>query len=194
MRGGTTCKNVNAEFPLGVLCVVTGVSGSGKSTLVELTLFPAVAQRLRMEGEKPLPFDEILGAGQVEDAMLVDQSPIGRTPRSNPVTYIKAFDPNSCPVRGNYRGPSARLQSKPFQLSMSTEVAANPVRARVTLASTCGLMEDVYMRCAQCQGQRYRREVLEVKHRGLSIAEVLELSVREAFTFLSRTPPDTYHD
>ena len=90
---GNNLQNVDVEIPLGVLCVVTGVSGAGKSTLVQDTLFPAVAERLRMETEKPLPLDDLLGAGQLEDAILVDKSPIGRTPRSNPVTYIKAFDP-----------------------------------------------------------------------------------------------------
>ena len=90
---GNNLQNVTAEFPLGVLCVVSGVSGAGKSTLVEQTLFPAVARGLRLEGDQPLPHEDLLGAGQLEDAILVDQSPIGRTPRSNPVTYIKAFDP-----------------------------------------------------------------------------------------------------
>lgn len=179
---GNNLQDIDAEIPLGVLCVVTGVSGSGKSTLVEQTLFPAVAQRLRLEWEKPLPFDEILGTGQLEDAMLIDQSPIGRTPRSNPVTYIKAFDPIRALFAETTEAQARGFKTSHFSFNVDggrCESCQGEGYTRIDMR----LMDDVYMRCAQCQGQRYRREVLEVKHRGLSIAEVLELSVREAFTF-----------
>ncbi len=89
---GNNLKNLNVEFPLGVLCVVTGVSGSGKSTLVQDTLYGALCGRKHKSGPKPYPFDDVFGDGQIDDVVLVDQSPIGRSPRSNPVTYIKAFD------------------------------------------------------------------------------------------------------
>src|SRR6185369_7291881 len=84
--------NLTVEFPLGLLCVVTGVSGSGKSTLVEDTLYPALCRRLRRPADRPAPYDDVFGDGQIDNCLLVDQRPIGRSPRSNPVTYIKAFD------------------------------------------------------------------------------------------------------
>ncbi len=179
---GNNLKNITAEFPLGMLCVVTGVSGAGKSTLVQQTLFPAVAQHLRLDSDKPSPFDEITGASQVEDAVLVDQSPIGRTPRSNPVTYIKAFDP----IRALFAA-SAEAQSRGFKAShFSFNVDGGRCEACQGEGYTqidMRLMADVYMRCPECHGQRYRREVLEVKVRGCNIAEVLDFSVREAFSF-----------
>ncbi len=89
---GNNLKNVTVEFPLGVLCLVTGVSGSGKSTLVEDTLYPALCRRMKLEAPRPEPYDDVFGDGQIDDLVMVDQSPIGRSPRSNPVTYIKAFD------------------------------------------------------------------------------------------------------
>ena len=89
---GNNLKNVTVEFPLGVLCLVTGVSGSGKSTLVQDTLYPALCRRLRKDAPKPDPHDDVFGDGQLDDVIMVDQSPIGRSPRSNPVTYLKAFD------------------------------------------------------------------------------------------------------
>ena len=179
---GNNLQDITVEFPLGVLCVVTGVSGAGKSTLVQDTLFPAVAQGLRMESDKPLDLDELLGAGQLEDAILVDQSPIGRTPRSNPVTYIKAFDP----IRTLF-ADTPEAQSKGFKAShFSFNVDGGRCEACQGEGFTqvdMRLMADVYMRCGECQGQRYRREVLEVKYRGCNIAEVLDMSVREAFGF-----------
>ena len=179
---GNNLQAITVEFPLGVLCVVTGVSGAGKSTLVGQTLFPAVAQKLRLDGDKPAPYEDLLGAGQLEDAILIDQSPIGRTPRSNPVTYIKAFDP----IRALF-AQSTEAQTRGFKAGhFSFNVAGGRCEAcqgegytRVDMR----LMADVYMRCAECQGRRYRREVLDVKYRGCNIAEVLDFSVREAFTF-----------
>lgn len=179
---GNNLQNVSVEFPLGVLCVVTGVSGAGKSTLVERTLYPAVASRLGMDVDKPAPYDDLFGAGQVEDVVLIDQSPIGRTPRSNPVTYIKAFDP----IRALF-AESNEAQAKGFKAGhFSFNVDGGRCEACQGEGYTqidMKLMADVYMRCAECQGTRYRREVLDVKYRSCDIAEVLDLSVREAFTF-----------
>lgn len=179
---GNNLQDVTAEFPLGVLCMITGVSGAGKSTLVQQTLFPAVAQRLRIEGEKPLPFEEILGAGQLEDAVLVDQSPIGRTPRSNPVTYVKAFDQIRALFAGTNEAQARRFRASHFSFNVDggrCEACQGEGYTQIDMR----LMADVYMRCAECRGQRYRHEVLDVKYRGLNIAEVLDLTVREAFTF-----------
>jgi excinuclease ABC subunit A len=179
---GNNLQDIAVEFPLSVMCVVTGVSGSGKSTLVQQTLFPAVAQRLRMEVERPEPFKEILGVHQIEDAVLIDQSPIGRTPRSNPVTYVKAFDP----IRAMF-AETNEAQSRGFKAShFSFNVEGGRCEACQGdgfLQIDMRLMADVYMKCPECHGQRFRREVLDVKYRGYNIAEVLDLSVREAFTF-----------
>ena len=179
---GNNLQNVSVEFPLSVMCVVTGVSGAGKSTLVQQTLFPAVAQRLRQDVERPEPFDEILGVHQIEDVVLIDQSPIGRTPRSNPVTYVKAFDP----IRALF-AESNEAQARGFKAS---HFSFNVEGGRCEACQGAGflqidmrLMADVYMKCSECQGQRFRRELLDVKYRGYNIAEVLNLSVREAFTF-----------
>jgi len=179
---GNNLKNLTVEFPLGVLCLVTGVSGAGKSTLVRGTLFPAVAQRLRLESEPAEPFADLLGAGQVDDALLVDESPIGRTPRSNPVTYVKAFDP----IRSLFaETPAAEARGfKAGHFSFNVEGGrCEACQGDGFTQIDMRFMADVYVRCAECQGARYRREVLDVKYRGLSIAEVLDLSVREAFTF-----------
>ncbi len=179
---GNNLQDISVDFPLSTLCVVTGVSGAGKSTLVQQTLFPAVAQRLRQEVERPEPFTEIKGVHQIEDAILIDQSPIGRTPRSNPVTYVKAFDP----IRALF-AESTEAQAHGFKAShFSFNVDGGRCEACQGdgfLQIDMRLMADVYMKCPECHGQRFRREVLDVKYRGYNIAEVLNLSVREAFTF-----------
>jgi excinuclease ABC subunit A len=179
---GNNLKNVTVEFPLGVLCVVTGVSGSGKSSLVEKTLYGAVAQRLHREVEKPLPFEDLLGVGQIEDVQIVDQSPIGRTPRSNPVTYVKAFDP----IRALF-AETTEAQARGFKaghFSFNAEGGrCEACQGEGFLQIDMRFMADVFMRCNECQGARYRKEVLDVKYRGQSIADVLNLSVREAFNF-----------
>ncbi|MBX3432725.1 MAG: excinuclease ABC subunit UvrA [Pirellulales bacterium] len=180
-RGNNLC-DLTVEFPLGVLCVVTGVSGAGKSTLVQQTLYPAVAQKLGKEVERPAEHDDLLGAGHIEDVLLVDQSPIGRTPRSNPVTYVKAFDP----IRTLF-AETVEAQARGFgagHFSFNVEGG----RCEACQGDGCQqidmrFMADVFMRCPECGGDRYRREVLDVKYRGMSIADVLDLSVREAFTF-----------
>jgi excinuclease ABC subunit A len=179
---GNNLKNLTVEFPLGVLCVVTGVSGAGKTSLVQQTLFQAVAQKLRLDSEPPAPFDDILGTGQLEDAILVDQSPIGRTPRSNPVTYVKAFDPIRNLFAETMEAKSRGFKAGHFSFNVDggrCEACQGDGSTRIDMR----FMADVYMTCAECQGARYRREVLDVKYRGLSIDEVLQLSVREAFTF-----------
>jgi excinuclease ABC subunit A len=161
---------------------VTGVSGSGKSTLVEETLYPALCRRMRKEAPRPADYDDIYGDGQIEDVILVDQSPIGRSPRSNPVTYIKAFDE----IRGVF---ADTLEARTHNYTAS-HFSFNSSDGRCAACEGDGYLEidmqflaDVYMKCGECQGARYRREILEVRYRGLNIAEVLEMTVREAFTF-----------
>jgi excinuclease ABC subunit A len=179
---GHNLQNISAEFPLALLCAVTGVSGSGKSTLVEDTLYPALCQRLRKETHRPLPFDDVFGDGQINDVILVDQSPIGRSPRSNPVTYAKAFDE----IRGVFADTT---DAKTRGLSAG-HFSFNVEGGRCTHCEGEGFLlidmqflPDVYMRCPECRGQRYRPEVLAVKYRGTSIAEALDMTVREAFAF-----------
>ena len=179
---GNNLQNVDVEFPLGILCVVTGVSGSGKSTLVQHTIYPAVAERLGIDTDKPAPYDGLSGARQVEDVVSIDQSPIGRTPRSNPVTYIKAFDPIRALFADSNEAQAHGFKASHFSFNVDggrCEACQGEGYKKIDMK----LMADVYMRCAECQGHRYRREVLEVKYRGCNIAEVLDFSVREAFTF-----------
>ncbi|HEX7379868.1 MAG TPA: excinuclease ABC subunit UvrA [Pirellulales bacterium] len=179
---GNNLRNISVEVPLGVLCLVSGVSGSGKSTLVEETLYPALCRRLRKEAPRPLEHDDVIGDGQISDVVMVDQSPIGRSPRSNPVTYIKAFDE----IRQVF---AATIDARTHNYTAG-HFSFNVHGGRCDACEGQGFIEvdmrflaDVYMKCAQCQGRRYQRNILEVKYRGLNIAEVLDMTVREAFAF-----------
>jgi excinuclease ABC subunit A len=179
---GNNLKNISVEFPLGVLCLVTGVSGSGKSTLVEDTLYPALRRRMRLEAPKPAPHGDVFGDGQLNEVILVNQDPIGRSPRSNPVTYIKAFDE----IRAVF---AETLEARTRNYSAS-HFSFNVDGGRCSTCNGDGYLEidmqflaDVFMKCSQCQGKRYRPEILKIKYRGRDISEVLEMTVREAFTF-----------
>ncbi len=179
---GNNLKNLTVSFPLGVLCLVTGVSGAGKSTLVHETLYGALCRRKQRDAPAPHPYDDVLGDGQIDDVMLVDQSPIGRSPRSNPATYVKAFDP----IREVFAQTiDARTHNYP-----ASHFSFNVDGGRCETCRGDGFLEidmqflpDVYVKCAECQGARYRRQILEVVYRGRNIAEVLEMTVREAFAF-----------
>ncbi len=179
---GNNLDNVTVEFPLGILCLVTGVSGSGKSTLVQGTLYPALCRRLRKDAERPYPFDDVFGDGQIDDVIMVDQSPIGRSPRSNPVTYLKAFDEIRAVFASTVEARTRGYTSSHFSFNVDG--------GRCSACQGDGYTEidmqflaDVFMKCTQCGGTRYRDEILEVTYRGRNIAEVLEMTVREAFTF-----------
>ena len=184
---GNNLKNVTVEFPLGVLCLVTGVSGSGKSTLVQDTLYPALCRRLHKEAPKPAECDDVFGDGQIDDVIMVDQSPIGRSPRSNPVTYLKAFDE----IR-NVFAETVEARTRGYSAS---HFSFNVDGGRCSRCEGEGYLQvdmqflaDVFMRCSQCNGTRYRDEILDVTYRGRNIAEVLEMTVREAFTFFRGQP------
>ena len=179
---GNNLKDITVELPLGVLCVVTGVSGAGKSTLIHDTLFPALCRRKRKDSERPLPYDDVFGDGQIDDLIMVDQSPIGRSPRSNPVTYIKAFDA----IRNVF---AETIDARTHNYSAS-HFSFNVDGGRCSGCNGDGFVQidmqflaDVYMKCNQCNGTRYRREILDVKYRGKSIADVLEMTVRQAHSF-----------
>jgi len=179
---GNNLKNLTVEFPLGLMCVVSGVSGAGKSTLVQDTLYGAICRRKRKDCDKPLPYDDVVGDGQVDDVVLVDQSPIGRSPRSNPVTYIKAFDP----IRAVFAETiEARTHNYgPGHFSFNIEGGrCEACQGEGYVQIDMQFMPDLFMKCGTCGGTRYRREILSVQYRGRNIADVLEMTVREAFTF-----------
>ncbi|HLA85964.1 MAG TPA: excinuclease ABC subunit UvrA, partial [Thermoguttaceae bacterium] len=184
---GNNLKNITVEFPLGVLCLVTGVSGSGKSTLVQDTLYPALCRRLRKDAPKPYPHDDVYGDGQLDDVVMVDQSPIGRSPRSNPVTYLKAFDEIRAVFAETVEARTRGLSASHFSFNVDGGRCPK-CEGDGHLAIDMQFLADVYMRCPECGGARYRREILDVKVRGRNIAEVLDMTVREAFTFFRGRP------
>ncbi|HEU5117481.1 MAG TPA: excinuclease ABC subunit UvrA, partial [Isosphaeraceae bacterium] len=184
---GHNLKGEDVEIPLGALAVVTGVSGAGKSTLIEETLYPALLRKLRNEYLEGEPYRELQGAEALDDVVLIDQSPIGRSPRSNPVTYLKAFDE----IRKAFAAThEAKLRNYgPSQFSFNVEGGrCNACEGNGFLSIDMQFLADVMMRCPECRGTRYRAETLEVTYRGKNIAEVLELSAREAFAFFKSRP------
>jgi len=184
---GNNLQNITVEFPLGVLCVVTGVSGAGKSTLVQDTLYPALRRRMHQEGGASCPYDDVYGDGQLNDVILVDQSPIGRSPRSNPVTYIKAFDEIRAVFAETVEARTRNLDAAHF--SFNIDGGRCPTcHGDGYLEIDMQFLADVYMKCTECHGRRYRREILNVKYRGRNIADVLDMTVREAFTFFRGHP------
>ncbi|HEX5102268.1 MAG TPA: excinuclease ABC subunit UvrA, partial [Pirellulaceae bacterium] len=179
---GHNLQNLTVDFPLGCLCVVTGVSGSGKSSLVQETLYGAICRRKKKDCEEPLPYDEIVGDGQIDDVVLVDQSPIGRSPRSNPVTYIKAFDPIRAVFADTVDAKMHNYTAGHFSFNVEggrCDACQGEGYTQVDMQ----FLADIYMKCGQCGGTRYRQEILAVKYRGQSIADVLAMTVREAFSF-----------
>ncbi|MGE5757140.1 MAG: excinuclease ABC subunit UvrA, partial [Planctomycetaceae bacterium] len=184
---GHNLKDLEVTFPLGVLCVVTGVSGSGKSTLVEETLYPALRRRLGRESLPAAPYAALIGTGDLDEVVLVDQDPIGRSGRSNPVTYLKAFDE----IRKTFAAThEAKLRNYgPSRFSFNVEGGrCNACAGNGFLTIDMQFLADVMMRCPECRGTRYRPETLEITYRGRNIAEVLDLTAREAFVFFRHRP------
>ncbi len=184
---GNNLKNVTASFPLGCFTCITGVSGGGKSTLVIDTLFKAVSRRLMGSGEVPAPYVRIEGLEQLDKIIDIDQSPIGRTPRSNPATYTDLF----APIRDWF----AELPDSRARGYKSGRFSFNVKGGRCEACSGDGLIKiemhflpDVFVTCDVCKGRRYNRETLEVKFREKSIADVLDMSVDEALPFFSAVP------
>lgn len=184
---GNNLKNIDVLFPLGCLCIVSGVSGSGKSSLVEQTLYPALMQKREKSSLTSLPYDQLLGDNQISDVVLIDQSPIGRSPRSNPVTYVKAFDD----VRKLF-AEQLSAKAKNFtagHFSFNVDKGRCPkCEGDGQLAIDMQFLTDVYLTCDSCQGTRFRSEILSVKHRGMNIAQVLEMPVNKAFAFFRGQP------
>ena len=179
---GNNLQNIDVEFPLGVLCVVTGVSGSGKSTLVEQTLYPALCRRLKKNSPAAAAYDDVFGEGQIDDVAMVDQSAIGRSPRSNPVTYIKAFDHIRAVFAETTDARMHNYTAGHFSFNVD-DGRCNHCKGDGFLEIDMQFLADVYMRCPRCRGRRYRNEILKVHYRGRNIADVLEMTVRQAFSF-----------
>ncbi len=178
---------IDVEIPLATLCCVTGVSGSGKSTLVNEVLFKAVANRLHRAKTRPGRHDRVTGLDQVDKIINIDQSPIGRTPRSNPATYTGLFDP----IRDLFsRTQEARARGyKPGRFSFNVKGGRCEVcRGDGQIKIEMHFLPDVYVPCEQCDGKRYNRETLEVRFKGKTIADVLEMPVEDALGFFENIP------
>ncbi len=184
---GHNLRGVDVAFPVGLLTCVTGVSGSGKSTLVNDTLFAAVARKLYASHAQPEPFDEMLGLEAFDKVINVDQSPIGRTPRSNPATYTGLFTP----IRELFAEvPTARERGYgPGRFSFNVAGGrCEACQGDGVLKVEMHFLPDVYVPCDVCQGQRYNRETLEVLYKGLNIHQVLGQTVEDAAEFFSAVP------
>jgi len=180
-------QNINAAIPLGVLTVVTGVSGSGKSTLIYDTLYRALMKKIYRSSVEPGKFDEIIFDSEVDKVIVIDQSPIGRTPRSNPATYTKIFDP----IRQAY----AEAKEAKVRGYKAGRFSFNVRGGRCEACQGDGLIKiemnflpDVYIECEECKGTRYNRETLEVMYKGKSIAQVLDMTVEEALEHFQNIP------
>ena len=180
-------KNIDVHFPLGVLCCVTGVSGSGKSSLVNAILYGALAHELNRARFRKADYDAIEGKEQLDKIINIDQSPIGRSPRSNPATYTGLFD--------QIRRVFAQLPEAKIRGYKENRFSFNVKGGRCEACAGDGLlkiemhfMADIYVPCEVCHGKRYSRETLEVKYRGLSIADVLDLTVEEAMGVFENHP------
>lgn len=189
LRGahGLHLKRVHVEFPLQCLVAVCGVSGSGKSTLVERTLWPALCQQLEIEAPAPLPFEGLTGAERLEQVNWIDQAPLPRSSRSNPVTYIKAFDEIREVFAATAEAQAKNLNAGHFSFNLDGGRCPK-CQGQGQLQIDMQFLADVRMVCDECQGTRYRAEILTVKYRGRNIAEVLQLTVGDAFAFFRGQP------
>jgi excinuclease ABC subunit A len=184
---GNNLKNVTAEIPLGTFTCITGVSGGGKSTLIIDTLYKAAARRLNGALEHPAPFDKIEGLEHLDKVIDIDQSPIGRTPRSNPATYTGAFTP----IREWFAGlPEAKARGyQPGRFSFNVKGGrCEACQGDGVIKIEMHFLPDVYVTCDVCKGKRYDRETLEVKYRDKSIADVLDSTVEEAAQLFKAVP------
>jgi len=189
LRGASenNLKHLDVRFPLGKLIVITGVSGSGKSTLVIDTLYRAVAQRMYRARKKPGRYDAIEGLEHLDKVIDIDQSPIGRTPRSNPATYTDLFTP----IRSLFANlPESKLRGyKPGRFSFNVKGGrCEACRGDGIIRIEMQFLPDVYVPCEVCHGKRYNREALEIHYKGKTIADVLDMTVEEALHFFENIP------
>ena len=184
---GNNLKNVDVEFPLGKLIVVTGVSGSGKSTLVNETLQPILSHHFYRSLKKPMPYEKIEGIENIDKVVNVDQSPLGRTPRSNPATYTGVFSD----IRSLFVGlPEAKIRGyKPGRFSFNIKGGrCEACSGNGYKTIEMNFLPDVMVPCEVCHGKRYNRETLEVRYKGKNIADVLEMTINQAVEFFENVP------
>ena len=189
LRGarGNNLKNVDVEFPLGKLICVTGVSGSGKSTLINETLQPVLSQRFYRSLQEPLPYTSVEGLEYIDKVVNVDQSPLGRTPRSNPATYTGVFQD----IRDLFAGlPESKMRGyRPGRFSFNVSGGrCEACQGNGYKTIEMNFLPDVYVPCEVCHGKRYNRETLEVRYKGKSIADVLDLTINLAVEFFENVP------
>lgn len=189
LRGcnGNNLKNVDVEFPLGKLICITGVSGSGKSTLINDTLQPILSQKFYRSLQDPLPYRAIEGIEHIDKVVNVDQSPLGRSPRSNPATYTGVFSD----IRNLFVGlPEAKIRGyKPGRFSFNVKGGrCETCQGNGYKSIEMNFLPDVYVPCEVCHGKRYNRETLEVRYKGKSIADVLDMTINVAVEFFENVP------
>ncbi|WP_095070374.1 excinuclease ABC subunit UvrA [Tenacibaculum jejuense] len=184
---GNNLKNVSVEFPLGKMICVTGVSGSGKSTLINETLYPILNAHIYRGVKKPMPYKSIKGLEHVDKVIDIDQSPIGRTPRSNPATYTGVFSE----IRSLFaKTPEASIRGyKPGRFSFNVKGGrCETCQGGGLRVIEMNFLPDVHVECETCQGKRFNRETLEIRYKGKSISDVLEMTINEAVAFFEHIP------
>ena len=184
---GNNLRHVDVSFPLGELIVVTGVSGSGKSTLINETLQPILSQHFYRSLKKPMPYDSVEGMEYIDKVVSVDQSPLGRTPRSNPATYTGVF----ADIRSLFVGlPEAKIRGyKPGRFSFNVKGGrCETCKGNGYRTIEMNFLPDVMVPCEMCHGKRYNRETLEVRYKGKSIADVLDMTINQAVEFFENVP------
>ncbi|MGL4184188.1 MAG: excinuclease ABC subunit UvrA, partial [Thiotrichaceae bacterium] len=184
---GNNLNHVDLEIPLGLLTCVTGVSGSGKSTLINRTLYPYLARHLHDSSVEVAPMREVLGAEQIDKIIDIDQSPIGRTPRSNPATYTGVFTPIREIFAATQEARSRGYQPGRFSFNVKggrCEACAGDGVIKVEMH----FLPDVYVTCEVCGGKRYNRETLDIRYKGKNISEVLDMTVEDACEFFAAVP------
>jgi excinuclease ABC subunit A len=184
---GNNLKDISVDIPIGLLTCVTGVSGSGKSTLINNTLYPAAAQKINRSRLEAAPHTEILGLDQVDKIVDINQSPIGRTPRSNPATYTQLFTP----IRELFAGtPEARARGyKPGRFSFNVKGGrCEACQGDGMIKVEMHFLPDIYVACDVCKGERYNRETLDIRYKGKNIHDVLNMTIEDATVFFSAVP------
>lgn len=184
---GNNLKNVNADIPLGTFTCVTGVSGSGKSTLVLDTIFNAIVREWQQVGEHPAPYKKLSGLSYIDNIIDIDQSPIGRTPRSNPATYTGAFTPIRDWFAGLPESKARGYDAGRFSFNVKGG-RCEACQGDGVIKIEMHFLPDVYVTCDACHGKRYNRETLEVKYRDKSISDVLDMTIEESADFFKAVP------